>query len=249
MNRTILRLLPLAAILASGAFAGTVELQDWCFYAGTANPPVGDPRFGIDNCNGGSGFATPIDGIRFDVSASPNTLGSVTVHLGSGVYNVLAYYDYNLASSGSISEFATVAGAPGVDDSYQIDDPANSLFSAFASAVLSNTNNVETAGGLPNPCCDVAVTQGFVNYTVPAGKLAEITFSVSDLVPSSGWYIIQTDSDSGATIYFTQTASLSDVPAVVPEPRAGPLFLGALAGLAGWRRRTAARSALAGTFK
>src|ERR1017187_1459848 len=149
------------AVVTQNASAATVAtLQDWCFNVNGVN-------VGTNACNTGNPVSLPanVNGASFDFTTYPaatsNSLGSVTITLGSGLSQyVLAYMDYDLNynNAGSFQDFGTVVnGPPGAGVSYELDDPNSSnIFSDFASNGLTNANNVGTYGGAAAPCCDVA---------------------------------------------------------------------------------------------
>ncbi|MBC8165133.1 MAG: PEP-CTERM sorting domain-containing protein [Bryobacteraceae bacterium] len=233
MKRAI-QFLTVVLLTTTASFAATYDLRDYCFYSGALDTGK--------SCNP-SAFASPFDGSLFDTSFTPNTLGSVkTQSLSAGVYTILAYLDYDIsaATNGSFNEFATVTGAPGAQQGYFLGDPNLGLFSnEFTNATLTNTNNVGTATGLPDVCCDVAVVMGFKAFQIPVGFTGQFMFSVTDALPNAPWYITQTDPDTGDKIYFAQTVALRQLPPTggIPEPSTFLTLGGGFAALVAFRRR------------
>ena len=233
-----LRLLIVAAILlvAPAAFAGTYSLNDWCFYVNSLDVNR--------SCNNGSGvdnFNPPVTPGTFDyqhLNDLNNLLGTAVITLAPGTYNVFAIFDFEIGGDGKMNEFATVFGSLPIGQVYAVDSSGASgstpgqLYSQFAGGTLSNTNYVPecTSGSCP----DVAVSLGYTNLVVPDGQTATINFVVSDTPPSSGFYIQQGQTGTGATINYSSNVTLtpgggSDIggfeAAMVENPEPGTILL------------------------
>jgi hypothetical protein len=238
-------LIALALLIAPAAFAGTYSLNDWCFYVNSLDVNR--------SCNNGSGvdnFNPPVTPGTFDYVhlGDNNTLGSTTITLGAGNYNVFGIFNYDLTDGGGLDEYATVLGSLAIGQVYSVDaagasdsTPGN-LYTQFAGGTLDNVNHVPACSG--SDCPDVSVALGYTNLVVPDGSVATLTFIVSDTPPSSGFYIQQGQSGSGDTINFSSTvdfASSGDsFGAAVANPEPGTVIL--MAGglglmLLGLRRR------------
>ena len=214
-------------LMGFGALAPTAQsstmigLADWCFNIN------GDTN---TFCNGAGSLPT---GSGFDTTLEPddNMLGSVTFTLGSGAAQfVSAYMDYDVdvTTLGAFDDFGSVSGPPPVNYSYELDDPnLGNIFSDFASNALTNTNNVGAGSPPPTPCCDVAWAISLNNINIPGA----VTITVSTTQPTSGFYLQQTNNDTGDTIYLSESFS------TIPEPGTwGMSFIG-LGGFLIWRRR------------
>jgi hypothetical protein len=238
-------LIALVLLIAPTAFAGTYSLNDWCFYVNSLDVNR--------SCNNGSGvdnFSPPITPGTFDYVhlGDNNTLGTTTVTLGAGNYNVFAIFNYDLTAGGGLDEYATVLGSLAIGQVYSVDaqgasgsTPGN-LYTQFAGGTLDNVNYVPACSG--SDCPDVSVALGYTNLEVPDGSTATVTFIVSDTPPSSGFYIQQGQNGSGDTINFSSTvdfgSSGDSFSASVSTPEPGTVIM--MAGgfglmLLGLRRR------------
>jgi hypothetical protein len=223
--------LGLLALLALSqvAVAGSTALSDWCVNVN------GDTATACNGAGGGgvSGLAS-INMAGFDTTLSPatNNLGSVVITLNpgfSGYASFYADYDLDYASYGSFDDSATTHNSPS-GWTYEADDPNSSnIFNDFATNALANTNNVGVPSGPPNECCDVsfALSMGGINV---GAQPETLTFLVSTSAPASGFYIQQTNTDVGDSIYLDGELSNSGPPApIIPEP--STLVLSGLGGL------------------
>jgi hypothetical protein len=233
----LLALLALSRVAAAGP---TTVLNDWCV---NVNGDIATA------CNGaGGGGSTGLASVNmagFDTTLAPagNNLGNIAITLNpgfSGYASFYADYDLDFASFGSFDDSAkTVNGLP-ANWSYEVDDPnVSTIFSDFSANTLTNANNVGVASGPPNQCCDVSFALSIGNISV--GTQPEtLTFLVSKNAPASGFYIQQTNTDLGDSIYLSASL-VNSGPSPVPEP--STLVLAALGGLSMlmWRRLCAAR--------
>jgi hypothetical protein len=231
-------------LLAPAAFGATYSLNDWCFYVNSLDVNR--------SCNNGSG----VDNFNVSSSVSDwqhltdgNNLGTSVVTVGPGSYNIFAIYNYDIGGDGGMNEFATVFGSLPIGQVYGVDAQGASgstpgdLYSQFAGGTLNNTNYIPSCNS--SDCPDVAVSLGYTNLVVNEGETAQITFTVGDTPPSSGFYIQQGQNGSGSTLNFssnvTITPSGGDFGASVvstPEPGTIGMVIGG-AGLMvlGLRRR------------
>jgi hypothetical protein len=226
------------------AQSAQVSLADWCV---NLNGDIATA------CNGaGSGGASGTGSISlasFDQTLEPgsNTLGTVTVTLGAGSGQYVAFYadyDVDFATKGSFADSGSIHGSLPANTTYELSDPNTSnIFTDFAGNSLSNTNTVGTPGLPPNECCDVAFALDFGSLNVPAGG-GTVTFAITSTAPSSGFYIQQTNQYTGDSIYLQGTVNLSmsggGGGTGTPEPPT--FFLGlSLIGVAlAWNRRRSA---------
>jgi len=214
-NRLVILGFLLAVGLAgSSAYAGTTALNDWCF----------NVNGNINLCNGGSGLMPGGANIAaFDTTLSPllNNLGTATFTLGPGNGQfVLAYMDYDLdyATLGSFTDYGSVVGSLPSGFSWELDDPnVSNIFGDFAGNTLTKTNNVGAASGAPNICCDVTWVLGIGNINVGAGQTGTVNFLVSNTAPASGFYLQQTNSVAGDSIFMSATAKVTGGTAPEPE--------------------------------
>jgi hypothetical protein len=191
-------------------------------------------------CNGAGGGGGGINLAGFDTTLSPdpNALGTITVTLPAGSNQFAAFYadyDVSYATYGSFDDFAATFGALPAGWSFSVNDPnVSNLFNDFANNTLDNTNNQPTPSGPPNQCCDVAFA-----LSIPASGGSIVTFVVSGVAPTSGFYIQQTNQDTGESIYLQGSTNQGGT--IIPEPSSLAMCLLAGGGflLAGKRFRKA----------
>lgn len=247
MNKRIVWQLLVCMLIvgASAARAGTVGLYDWCFNNN------GDTS---TYCNGGSSVPA-----GFDATLEPpgtdtgdNSLGSAAFPLTAGQFvSFYASYDVDFETYGSFQDEVTVVGSLPGGWSFFIDDPNvcsdegpglcgySDLFDAFAANTLNNTNLVGPgqAAVLPDtPCCDVGW-----DLSVPVSTAETVTFTVSETVPTTAFYIQETQINpvGGPNDSIYLSASVGPTggggPAV-PEPSTLALALGGGAMILAMRR-------------
>ena len=116
-----------------------------------------------------------------------------------------------LTPAGSTSR--TASGTAAAGQSWEIDEPGYSfgdIFSNLLGSTLDNGNGVP-AGSED----DVSMAMGW-DFSLLDGETAVIQFLISNSAPVSGFYLTQTDPDSGASIYFSSSLNVGGT--VIPEP-------------------------------
>jgi hypothetical protein len=144
----------------------------------------------------------------FDFTSGLGTI-SVTV-TGGGVYSLLGFFDYEIdeAENTFFNEFAEAMGVAPAGLSWEIDEPGYSfgdIFTNFAAGALDNTNAVPAAS--PE---DVAVALGWL-FALAPGESALIQFTISELAPGGGFYLVHTDPDSlggPASVYYSTSLTV-----------------------------------------
>jgi hypothetical protein len=234
---------------AQPAMAGSVSLADWCVnFNGDTTTACNGAGVGGPSGNGTISLSS------FDTTIEPvsNALGTVTVTLGPGAGQFVSFYadyDVDFATYGSFDDYASVGGAQPLGWSYSVNDPGATdgtlpyglvLFDQFYNNVLDNTNHQPTPSGPPSECCDVAFALSIGSINVAAGGSATATFVIGTTAPTSGFYIQQTNADTGDSIYLQGNVAGNNPVSGVPEP--STLALGLVGGcLLAWRRLRAAR--------
>ena len=218
----------LLAMLLFVAFFGVSEVSaleinlfDWAFNIdGTLyEASNSDPLPGNINASG------------FDLLSG---LGTVTItSTGAGSHSVIAFFDHEIDETINTfyNEYGSVNGTPAAGQSWEIDEPGyvfGNIYDNFTVGALDNSNGVPSSA--PE---DVSMALGW-NFILGAGETAYLNLLFSTNAPTSGFYLVQTDPDSNANLYFSSTLDIKS--SSVPEP--GLLFLLAtgLAGLFGFRR-------------
>lgn len=246
MRLTTLTMFAVLLAAVSLPASANVVLNDWCVNLN------GD----ISVCNGGpaSGGSSSVNLSAWDQTLSPasNTLGTITVNIGTGTQLVAVYMDYDVDFSlyGSFQDYGVTGGTIGATQSYELADPnVSNIFSDFAGdpGPLPDTNTVGTYAPPAPPCCDVswALEESLtVDPALYSG--GTVTFTVGTTAPTSGFYLQQTNGNPGGdTIYLSDSVSLTPVVSSgIPEPSSIVLFgVAALAASLLLRRRQRVHSA------
>jgi hypothetical protein len=234
-----------AAILAltSVAFGGQSSLNEWCFYVNTL-----DLNHSCAEGATPTTFNPPVQGATYSASPGDPDLGTVSIVVGPGTYNVFAFFSY-LVGPGNYNQYASTVGTLTAGQVYSVDAPGDPsaggtvtpyspgyLQNQYSLVTLDNTNHLASgACAATNSCEQVSVSLGYTNIVVPDGSHELITFTVGDTPPADGFYVAQTNPQSGDTLYFSADPQiLSALP--TPEP-ASMLLFGSGFGLVAWMLR------------
>lgn len=173
----------------------------------------------------GSGFDFGLNGLH------GTGLGTITASFsGAGNHYFDAMLDHEIAetSNTAFNEYGVANGTAASGQSWEIDDPGfnggDNILNAYV-GTLDNTNSVPIGDhrGSPNPCCDVSMALGW-GFMLTAGQTATVSLLVSQVQPTSGFFLQQVDPQSNVNLYFSGALSVkSPPPAGVPEP--GSLLL------------------------
>jgi hypothetical protein len=151
-------------------------------------------------------------------SFSPTTgLGTITATVtGATSHQFIAFFDHEIDETVNtyFNEYGSVSGTP-AGQSWEIDEPGatyGNIYSNFQAGSLDNTNGVPISS--PD---DVAMAMGF-NFVLTSGQTATITLILQTTAPTSGFYLQQTDPDSGADIYLSGSLRKTGGGTSVPEP-------------------------------
>ncbi|MBI4847457.1 MAG: PEP-CTERM sorting domain-containing protein [Nitrospirae bacterium] len=210
----ILIALVVIAVAASGATAATIGLFDWAFNVDGAT---------YEFANGDS---MPTSGVLV------GGLGTLTWSTSTaGNHNIIAFFDHEIDEELNtyFNEYGDTSGSPAAGQSWEIDEPGyvfGDIYDNVLSGFLDNMNGVPSTS--PD---DVSMALGW-DFSLLTGESADIEFILSDIAPSSGFYLAHTDPRSQATIYYSSNLEISGGgPTPVPEPGTVMLLGSGIAGL------------------
>lgn len=199
--------------------------------------------------SGGLGDFSTVPGVDqsgFDFSTGLGTL-SFTI-TGAGSHNLDLFLDHDLDRDGNgyLNEVGFVGGGPlASGQSVEIDEPGfvyGDIFTNFVNSAYDGTNGVSdpnNPGGPDDPSMGIGW-----DFVLGVGEIANISFLVSQSVPSSIFFLGQMDVDNEDKIFFSsglEIAPPSTVPEpsnTVPEPSTLAVFSFCLAGLGFMKRRS-----------
>ncbi len=210
-------LLPAAVLaVATAAFGGQSSLNEWCFYINTL-----DLNHSCAEGATPTTFNPPVEGATYSASPGDPDLGTVSIVVGPGTYNVFAFFSY-LVGPGNYNQYAQTVGTLAANQVYSVDTPGN-VQDQYNQGSFNNQNNLaDSTCVATNSCPPVSVGLGYTNIVVPPGSQELITFTVGDTPPSDGFYVSQTNPTSGDTVYFSSDPQTLDA---TPEP-ASMLLIG-----------------------
>jgi hypothetical protein len=196
-----------------------------------------------------------VDGTVYDVSAGcaagaapasvfdnigANSLGSVSiVVLGAGAHHVSLYVDAEIdeAINTFFNETGATGGAPpGAAQSWEIDEPGfvfGDIFTNFNNSALDNTDGI---GAIAD---DVAMAMAW-DFVLAADEQATVVFNLSDVMPGAGFWLRQSDPQSGIDYYMSSFVRVTKIgggpPGGAPTPGTLVLLAAGLLLLA-WKNR------------
>lgn len=232
--RVIVLTLLFVAFGVSGAWAVVVDLYDWGFNIdGTTyfSPDIYSPP------NPGQ-LPGSINVSSFTFSngiGSGGGFGTITIDVaGAGTHSVIGWFDHEIgeATNTYFNEYGAVHGTPVAGQSWEIDEPGwffGDIYDHLLAGALNNDNGVPSTD--PD---DVSMAMGW-NFTLASDEWAVITLLLGENVPSSGFYLAQTDPETlpEYTLYFSSALEKQ----VIPEPGTMLLVGSGVAGLFGLGRK------------
>ena len=220
--RDLLFVCLLLTILCSSAQGAMINLFEWGLNTGGSLFLPGDS------------LPTSVDDRGFDFTTGLGAL-SITVNT-PGNHRVAFFVDHEIDESMNtfFNEFGDASGTPVNGQSWEIDEPGfhppfGNIFANFETNSLDDSNGVSS--GSEN---DVSMALGF-DFSTQPGDSASVTWILSEVAPSNGFFLSHTDPDSDASIFFSGSLDVNGNP--VPEPSTYLLVGMGLVGLAAYRKR------------
>jgi hypothetical protein len=177
-------------------------------------------------------------GGTFDVSTG---LGTLSVALTPGSHSISLFVDHEIDQliNTYFNEFGIATGPPAAGLSWEIDEPGYATPPAYVGDIYTNflAGTLDNSSGVsPNSPDDVSMALGW-NVTLEPWQSATAYFTLSQSPPTGGFYLMQSDPDSGGAVYFSSVLSVTGSPnGDVPDGGSTlALLLCAFGGLAGWR--------------
>ena len=197
----------LVLILSQGANALPIDLYDYAF-----------------NVDGTVTAGTPgaVDCVN-DLGLDTECLGSLSFIIGgTGSHFIDLFLDYEIAelSTTFFNEYGSTGGTAAAGQSWEIDEPGyvfGDIYDNMLASTLDGFNDVPF--GLED---DVSFGLGW-DFVLADGETAAITFFMSDVLDTTGFYLQHTDDDAGESVYFWSTLEIRGGETPVPEP--GTLWL------------------------
>ena len=183
------------AVFVAGAFRCCAE-----------SPSLAGYRLNIDGASSlfstGGPVPPAVNLAAFDLASG---LGTISININAaGPHSASAFVDHEIDQSQNtfFNEFGAAVGSPAPGQSWEIDEPGyrfGKLFTNFVSGNLHNANRVPSSA--PD---DVAMALAW-SFVLTSNQTALIEMTVSESVPTTGFYLSQTDPASSRTIYFSST--------------------------------------------
>ena len=221
MKITTFAALALAATLTSSQAISIIDLYEYGLNLdGTVHYGQGDP---LPSWAGGT----------FDTTTG---LGTLSVALTPGSHYLSLYVDHEIDQDDNTwyNEFGSSTGTPASGQSWEIDEPEYVFGDIYTNFVARALDNMIYNGTMSGPE-DVSMALGW-DLTLAAWQSATVSFTLSESQPNDGFYLTQSDPDSGGAVYFSSSVRVTGSPPGVPDGGSTlALLLCAFGGLAGWR--------------
>ena len=240
----ILLLLEMMSITATPVMAIQTGLYNWAFSVDglTYEQQLDSTGNPINSFNI---LPEVFDVDSFDQSTGLGTISWTTS--GSGAHTFIAFFDHEIDEmlNTYFNEFGTTNGNLSTGQSWEIDEPGQGssctgdIYLHVSTEGLDNKN----FNGNKYSADDVSMAMGW-NFILTPDEIATVSLILSDIRPSSGFYISQTDPETGAiasfdyspqyTIYFSSTLRIQPSTPVPVPPTIFLMGMG-LTGLVGIR--------------
>jgi len=163
------------------AKAASIGLFDYAFNIDGTIYEIGDSLPGI------------LDASDFDFSTG---LGSISITIdGEGDHYVLAFFDHEIDEEENtyFNEVGSATGTPAPGQSWEIDEPGwvdGDIYQNFRNNSLDNSIGISIWGNTDFPD-DVSMAMGWVFTLDSILQRAIINFTITEIIPTSGFYLTQ----------------------------------------------------------
>jgi hypothetical protein len=204
-----------------GTMAVTIDLAEYAFNVdGTVWDSLLDPP----------PEPAGVDVSSFDTGTGLGTITYSTTAVGAHYFAAFLDHEIDQAINTFFNEVGAAIGTPGAGQSWEIDEPGWTVGNIFANFSAGSLDN---AVGQPGPE-DVSMALGW-NFILGSDQEATIALRVADSAPL-GFYLQQTDPDSGASLYFSGDLTIRST--ALPDGGTTLVSLGlALLGLMALKRK------------
>ncbi len=221
-----------AILLGAGSFSAQAAVVDLYGYSLNIDRSISDV---VDTYSLLDPLPSGVDASLFDNSTGLGEL-SITIS-GLGAHSFDAFFDHEITETGNTyyNESGVAVGIAATGQSWEIDEPGwidGDIYQNFEASRLDGLIGKSVYGDTFFPD-DVSMAMGW-DFSLAMNEKAVISLTLSEIMPTSGFYLMQSDSDSNKKIFLSSSLAVS----AIPEPSILLLFGVGLAGLAfGTRRR------------